>query len=154
MPTMHWQELLKGLQWKHLQGNIYSVQVSGLGESEVGPYEELIRYAKKFGIYKLPYEVHHIVNGEHLEGTGWLYKSAPCIVLEDVMHQQYHGRFSQILPIHHGRDMVGRISQRDALALYHEVFVEDTGWRELWPIAARILTGSVAVPNPSVFQDA
>lgn len=40
----------------------------------------------------------------------------------------------------------------EKLELYHDMFAEQTQWRELWTIAARILTGSVIVPNPRTFQ--
>jgi hypothetical protein len=140
-----------GLQVKQIQGTIYSIRVQVLDDVEVGPYDELLDYVAKPGLYKTAVQVHHIVNGEHLEGTGWEYRSAPCVVLARITHEQYHGRFNETLPEHHSRSAAGRISREDALGLYYAMFVEETGWRELWTIAARILTGSVRVPSPTTF---
>jgi hypothetical protein len=144
---LSWNALLFGLKATRLAGDIYSVKVSILGESEIGPYEDLLRFVKLPGRYRLPVEVHHIVNGEHLAGTGWPYAIAPCIVLSQSMHQQYHGRFSETITEYHPRDIIGSISHQHALQLYHDMFVEQTRWNELWTIAARILTAKTRVPT-------
>jgi len=140
-----------GLSSEKIQGNIYSVFVQVLGPSEIGPYDELQAFVKTTTIYRLSVDVHHIVNGEHLIGTGWAYETAPCIVLGRGLHQQYHGRFSEVLPEYHGRHDVGFIGSKDKLSLYYDMFVEQTQWKELWTIAARIITGAVAIPRSRTF---
>ena len=144
---LSWNALLVGLEARRLEGDIYSVPIAVLGDSEIGPYTDLLRYTKKAGIYRTRVEVHHIVNGEHLSGTGWPYQIAPCIVLSQLTHRQYHGRFSETITEYHSRDTVGSISRQHALQLYHDMFVDQTGWRELWTIAARILTGKTRIPT-------
>lgn len=148
-----WKGLLNGLAVKKLQGNIYRVNIQGLGATEVGPYKETLKFVGGNSLYKLPVQVHHIVNGEHLDGTGWSYDVAPCVVLEKVMHEQYHGRMSETLPEYHGRTDVGKIGHRNKLALYYDMFVEQFQWNELWTIAARIITGKTQVPDAKTFQD-
>lgn len=140
-----------GLNPRRIEGNIYSVYVSVLGNSEVGPYEDLLDFVGRTDLYVLPVQVHHIVNGEHLHHTGWKYKSAPCIVLGKQTHEQYHGRFSETLPEYHSRRNIGRISGKHALQLYHDMFFEQTEWHELWSVAARILTNRVRVPSVQEF---
>ena len=144
---LSWNALLFGLKAKRLEGDIYSVQVAVLGDCEIGPYMDLLRFTKKVKLYREPVEVHHIVNGEHLPGTGWPYEIAPCIVLSQSLHQQYHGRFSETITEYHARDTIGSITRQHVLQLYHDMFVKQTGWSELWPIAARILTGKTRVPT-------
>ena len=147
MARLQWNRLLFNLNAKRIEGDIHSVQVKILGESQIGPYDELLKFVKDTSIYQTPVEVHHIVNGEHLDGTGWLYESAPCIVMSKSMHQQYHARFSEVLPGYHSRVHEGKLSKKHTLQLYHDIFVEQTCWLELWTIAARILTGKVQVPT-------
>ena len=146
MHPLPWFQLLAGLDAKPIRGNVYSVKIRVLGESEIGPYRDLLGFVKTTDIYKLRVEVHHIVNCEHLDGTGWDKQTAPCIVLGRTMHRQYHGRFSETLPDHHGRDIADPFQITEKLKLYHDMFVDQTRWRELWTIAARTLTGSVTVP--------
>jgi hypothetical protein len=152
MLRLPWPQLLSGLASTKIQGNVYSVPVQILGPSEIGPYDELLRFVGAATIYQLPVDVHHIVNGEHLAGTGWAYETAPCIVLGKGLHQQYHGRFNEVLPEYHGRLELGQIGQQSKLALYHDMFEVQTQWKELWPIAARIITGSIVIPDPGTFQ--
>lgn len=152
MTPLPMSDLLTGLRPTQVRGNIYRIHVQVLGDVEVGPYEELLDYVSQAGSYIMAVQVHHIVNGEHLQGTGWQYQSAPCVVLSRITHQQYHGRFNETLPEYHSRSTVGPISREDALGLYYAMFVEETGWRELWTIAARILTGSFHTPDPSTFN--
>ena len=128
--------LLFGLKAKKLTGDIYAVQVAVLGDCEIGPYVDLLRFTKQTGLYRVPVDVHHIVNGEHLPGTGWSYQIAPCIVLSRLTHRQYHGRFSETITEYHSRDTIGSISRQHALQLYYDMFVEQWGWPELWTIAA------------------
>lgn len=144
---LNWASLLFGLKARRLEGDIYSVQVAVLGDSEIGPYMDLLRFTRTCNLYRTSVDVHHIVNGEHLPGTGWSYDIAPCIVLSRSMHRQYHGRFSETITEYHARDTVGTISLQHALQLYHDVFVNHTGWLELWPIAARILTAKTRIPT-------
>jgi hypothetical protein len=151
MVPLQWPRLLTGLAPVRIQANMFTIPVKVLGKVEVGPYNELLAYVKKPKLYVMPVNVHHIVNGEHLEGTGWEYNAAPCVVLSKITHEQYHGRFNETLPEYHSRSEAGRISRADALGLYHAMFEEETGWRELWTISARILTASVRVPHPRSF---
>jgi hypothetical protein len=152
MFPLPWPQLLMGLPSTRLRGNIYEVPVQVLGASEIGPYDELLAFVGTTTIYQLPVNVHHIVNGEHLPGTGWDYRKAPCIVLGEGLHRQYHGRFNEVLPDHHARLEVGSIDTQEKLALYYDMFVDQTQWMELWTIAARIITGSIDVPDPVTFQ--
>lgn len=149
MTPLSWQRLLTGLRPKHVRDNIYEVHIKVLGDHHVGPYDELLDFVKETDSYILAVQVHHIVNGEHLNGTGWEYKTAPCVALGKVIHEQYHGRFSSVLPVYHGRLDSGTISKELVLELYHDMFKQQTGWEELWRIAARILTGRVRVPADS-----
>ena len=146
-----WDELLLGLNPRRIDGNIFRVYVDVLGNCEVGPYNKLRKFVGKTDIYVLPVQVHHIVNGEHLHGTGWEYASAPCIVLSKQTHEQYHARFSETLPEFHGRTVIGRISPKYALQLYPDIFVEQMSWDQLWTISARILTNRVRVPCAGEF---
>lgn len=146
-----WDELLLGLNPRRIDGDVYSVYVDVLGKSEIGPCNRLRAFVDKADIYVLSVQVHHIVNGEHLFGTGWTYEDAPCIVLSRLTHEQYHARFSEVLPEYHGRSDAGRIGRRHALQLYHDMFVEQTSWHQLWMIAARVLTNRVRVPIKTSF---
>jgi hypothetical protein len=149
MPPLHWNQLLTGLRPRLLRGNIHQIDVQVLGKVEVGPYDQLLSFVRTSDLYRLPVNVHHIVNGEHLDGTGWIYLTAPCVVLGRDLHQQYHGRFNEVLPEYHGRDVVDPFSIDERLALYHDMFVVQTGWKELWTIAARILSGKITVLPPT-----
>ena len=100
-----WPMLLSGIPAKNVRGNIYEINVHRMGPAEVGPYDELLQFAKPPNLYKMPVQVHHIVNGEHLHGTGWIYATGPCIVLAKGMHEQYHGRFSETIAEYGGRGM-------------------------------------------------
>ena len=149
----NWNSLVKGLAVKRLQGNIFNLKIQGLGDSDIGPYKELLKFSKGNKRYKLRFQVHHIVNGEHLDGTGWEYDVAPCIVLEESLHVAYHARFNGVLPTYHGRTEMGKISQKNKLALYHDMFVDQTRWVELWTISARIITGTTKIPSTKSFID-
>ena len=78
-------------------------------------------------------------------------QDGPLHRLGEGMHQQYHGRFNEVVPDYHGRHDVGFIGPRDKLSLYYDMFVLQTEWKELWTIAARIITGAVAIPKPRTF---
>lgn len=90
MTPLSWPQLLTGLAPTRVTGHVYRMHVQVLGDVEVGPYDELLKYVTTPHLYKLPVQVHHIVNGEHLQGTGWQYRSAPCVVLSRITHEQYH----------------------------------------------------------------
>lgn len=155
MPRLSWTQLLMGMPAKKLEDSIFEIPITHYGPGIVGPYRTLLLYVANPKVragLKTAVEVHHIVNGEHLDGTGWAYDSAPCLVMDKQMHQQYHGRFSSVLPEYHGRNIVDPFHLKEKLELYHDMFELQAHWRELWIIAARILTGSVIVPPPRSFQ--
>ena len=146
-----WPTLLAGIPAKNLRGSIYEIDVCSMGPADVGPYDQLLAYVKQPNVYKMPVNVHHIVGGEHLDNTGWIYATAPCVVLDVGMHRQYHGRFTETLTEHGGRGLLTPLTQSEKLELYHDIYAEQAGWRELWKIAARIITGSPVIPNPRTF---
>jgi hypothetical protein len=148
---VQWPVLLAGIPFKVIKGNIHSINVRAMGPAQVGPYVELCKFVKATTMYKMPVEVHHIVNGEHLDNKLWNYNTAPCVVMDKGMHQQYHARFSETMPDYGGRGMLEPLPQNTRLELYHDMFEQQTGWHELWIIAARIITGSMKVPSPHSF---
>src|SRR3954464_6820017 len=76
---------LQGVQSKHLQGNIYEIDVTGYGPGDVGPYAEL----KKYIGLKSGLECHHIVEVEHLKIFTTLYtqQNAPSVAIPESLHR-------------------------------------------------------------------
>lgn len=131
---------LFGIISKHIQGNIFEINVTGYGPADVGPYSELKKFiGKNSGL-----ECHHIVGVEHLRATNTMFieHNAPAIAIPSSLHRRLVSpRFTAEMNVFGGRKggiAVG-ITKKEILDLYKQVYTWHSPFRELYLIAAKIL---------------
>ena len=126
---------------KHVQGNIYDINVTGYGPAEVGPFRELQDYLAAQGRSKAE-QAHHIVGREHLADVSTPYNdaNAPSVALENGTHNVISTRITSEQKVLGGR-RGGRpgVTKGEIAELYQNVYTQDTPFKELSTIADNIL---------------
>jgi uncharacterized protein DUF4157 len=133
---------------RHVKGNIYEIQLTGYGPTEVGPHSELSAYLSAQG-RSAKEQAHHIVGREHLGDVSTTYSdaSAPSVALENGTHNAVSARITSVQNELGGR-RGGRtvITRQEVAGLYREVYTVDTNFKELYSIADNVLGVSAKVP--------
>jgi len=131
---------LFGLHPLRVQGNIYTISITGYGPADVGPYMEL----KRFVNVNSGLECHHIVEVEHLRLFNTLYMdfNAPSIAIPASMHRRLISpRFTAEMNVFGGRrgGIADGIAKEELLDLYRQVYTWHTPFQELYTISKNIL---------------
>jgi hypothetical protein len=135
---------------RHVSGNIYEINLTSYGPTEVGPYSELSAYLAAQGRSSKE-QAHHIVGTEHLRDVHASYNeaNAPCVALENGTHNAVSTRITSVQNELGGR-RGGRpvVSRLEIAGLYREVYTLDTQFKELSTISNNVL-GTSSPKTPS-----
>jgi Domain of unknown function (DUF4157) len=147
----------------NIEGNVWDVQIKGLGLTPVGPYDELQAYLRKFNLNRgasvESMEAAHLIGGEHMADLGWTmaYEKAPCVGVAESLHDKWTREISNLQS--KAGPMGGRatptsgrptVGPRDVKALYDEVY---KGFPDLQKMSKRIIdleTDALAAAEHSV----
>jgi hypothetical protein len=130
---------LFGIPSRQLSGNIFEIHITGYGPADVGPYAELVRHVgKASGL-----QCHHIVEEEHLElvPTRFTLRNAPAVAIPWEMHTSLVSPRFTAEQLYLGGRHGGKapVTKQELLALYKNVYMWHTPFRELFSIAQLIL---------------
>ncbi|HKV78349.1 MAG TPA: DUF4157 domain-containing protein [Candidatus Sulfotelmatobacter sp.] len=131
---------------RHVTGDIYEIELTGYGPTEVGPHDQLSAYLAAQGRSGKE-QAHHVVGREHLADapTGLSDATAPSVALENGMHNAVSARITagqgELGGRHGGRPDVTR---KEIARLYRYVYTVDTNFRELSTISDNVLGVSVS----------
>jgi len=138
----------------HVRKDVWSVQLPTLGNSWVGPYDQLSAFITDQG-FSGRLQAAHIVGREHLAdlNSGWPGDQAPCVAVANNLHQTWTTKTTHLQK----RDLGGRHggravpSRADLVGLYDELYDDVPEVREM---ARNIITaprrdaGGSLMPRP------
>jgi hypothetical protein len=151
---------------RHLHGDIWEIQIPGLGRSPVGPHDQMQAYLRVFNQNRPrgvePMQSAHIIGGEHIRDLGWemAYNKAPCIGVSESLHDRWTREISNLqsqqgpmggrTTATAGRAVVGPEDVKD---LYNEVYrdfpqLRDMSERIVDFEAKRIMRAKYGMPKP------
>jgi hypothetical protein len=137
----------------HVTGGIWDVHLPTLGQTWVGPYDELSAFLSRTP-HRGQMQAAHIVGGEHLGDISSMvpYEKAPCVAVDATLHATWTAQTANLQS--QKGTMGGRatkrysrpsVSREAVIHLYDEVY---KGHPELRSMARQIINRAY-LPNPS-----
>jgi hypothetical protein len=137
----------------HVTGGIWDVHLPTLGQTWVGPYDELSAFLSRTP-HAGQLQAAHIVGGEHLGDISSVvpYEKAPCVAVDATLHATWTAQTANLQSLK--GTMGGRatklysrpsVSREAVINLYDEVY---RGHPELRSMARQIINRAY-LPNPS-----